>query len=59
MFYICLYRENVKKSCLKQQGLKVASRIGPLQDCSNNVPVIKNGPAPGATRFTYAYIGKT
>ena len=62
MFYIGLYRENMKKSsCLKPQGLDiwyVASPIGPLPICSNCTIEAKNCHAPGVKFFTCAYIGK-
>ena len=37
----------------------VASPSRPLPSCSNNAIGAKNGPAPGGTCFTLAYIVKT
>ena len=53
MFYIGIYRENVKKSsCLKPQGQELIfgikhHQVDLYQVCSNNDPGVKNGPAPG------------
>ena len=54
MFYIGLYRENMKKSsCLKPQGLKhlilgiLHHLVDHYQVCSNYTPGAKNGSARG------------
>ena len=59
MFYIGLhvYREVHGKKFLSEAIWYVASPCGP-QVCSNYAPGSKNGPAPGVTYFTLAYIGK-
>ena len=60
MFYIGLYREvRGKFSCLKLLIFGMKHHLMDLyQVCSNYDPVAKNGPAPGVTYFTLAYIGE-
>ena len=53
MFYIGLYRENMKKSsCLKPQDLESWYYLVDLyQVCSNYIHWVKHVPAPGGHMF--------
>ena len=64
MFYIGLYRENVKQSsCLKPEGidnlyLVFSSPSRPLPSLFKLLPWAKNGLVLGVTCLSWAYIGK-
>ena len=66
MFYIGLYREKDETIFLTEATMPRALIFGLkhqlvnlYQVCSNYISGAKNGPAPGVTYYTQAYIGKT
>ena len=66
MFYKGLYREKDETIFLSETTMARALIFGMkhhlvnlYQVCSNYISRAKNGPTPGVTCFTKAYIGKT